>query len=57
MMVLGIFILIDASEVDKNIIFTQVFVKINCNDIMKLLIYCDSLINFINQKESNYILR
>jgi hypothetical protein len=52
----GIFISIGESEVDRNTIFTEVFLKINCNDIMKLLIYYDSLINYINQKERNSIL-
>jgi hypothetical protein len=52
-MVLGIFIPIDESEVDKNTIFTQVFLNVNCIDIMKLLIYYDSLINYINWTESN----
>jgi hypothetical protein len=56
MTVLGIFSPINESEADKNTIFTQGFVKINCNDIMKLLIYYDNLINSINQKESNSIL-
>jgi hypothetical protein len=54
MMVLGIFIPIDKREVVKNTIFTQAFLKINCNDIMKLHIYYESLINSMNQKETPF---